>query len=66
MWSVAALNIKMTRRGGSEQKVSMVILSTEAFSQNFEFLGSSILRQSKCYVTAKNYPIDLRLALNEN
>ena len=54
----------MTRREDSMQKVPMVILSNEEFSQNFESLGSAILRQSKFHILAKNHPIDSRLVLN--
>ena len=44
----------------------MVILSNEAFSQNFELLGRAILRQSKFHILAQNYLMDLRLVLNES
>ena len=51
---------------GSDQKVPMAILSDEVFFQNFEFLRSAIFRQSKLHISAKNYPIDLRLVFNES
>ena len=50
----------------SEQKVPMAILSNEAFCQNFELWGSAILGQFKVYISAKDDPIDLRLAVKES
>ena len=38
-------------------------MSNEAFSQNVEFLGSAILRQSKFHISANNELIDLRFGL---
>ena len=49
----------MMRGEGLGQKIPIAILSNDAFSQNFEFLGSTIFRQSKSHISAKNYPIDL-------
>ena len=38
----------------------------EAFSGNLEFLVRAILRQSKFLISAKNYPIDFWMVLNES
>ena len=38
----------------------------EAFSENFEYLVRAILRQSKFLISAKNYPIDFWMVLNES
>ena len=56
----------MTHRGRAGQNVPMANLSNEAFSENLEFLGVAILRQSKFHISAKNYPTDLRLVLKES
>ena len=53
-------SLLVTRRDGSRQKVPSSILSNEAFSHNFEFLGNAILRQYKFHISAKSYPIDFR------